>query len=179
MTSPPRAHAGSPEGVSGARELPPAALGGHLGRMHRVARRMCRSSEDAEDLVQETCARVLARPRLLNGDDELAYLLRAMRNVHLTGLRAEDRRPQTVSALERLEAPDPVSETAPQLAAEDAEVLDAVGSLPAHYCAALVAVDLVGLPYPEACRALRVRGGTLRSRLHRARRALRPLLAAR
>jgi DNA-directed RNA polymerase specialized sigma24 family protein len=37
--------------------------------------------------VQETYARLLARPRLLRSDDDLAYLLRALRNPFLNQKR--------------------------------------------------------------------------------------------
>ena len=50
------------------------------------------SREDAEDLVQETYARVLGRPRLLRNEDDLGYLLRALRNTFLNQKRAESRR---------------------------------------------------------------------------------------
>ena len=56
-----------------------------VDRLHRAALALCGSSHDAEDLVQETFARVLARPRRLRGDDELSYLLPALRNANLTG----------------------------------------------------------------------------------------------
>ncbi|HSJ72687.1 MAG TPA: sigma factor, partial [Miltoncostaeaceae bacterium] len=48
---------------------------------------------DAEDLVQETYARVLARPRLLRNEDDLGYLLRALRNTFVSARRARARRP--------------------------------------------------------------------------------------
>src|SRR3954447_15306579 len=54
---------------------------------------MTGSREDAEDLVQDTYARVLARPRFLRGDDDLGYLLRVLRNTHVSRLRAAGRRP--------------------------------------------------------------------------------------
>ena len=50
------------------------------------------SREDAEDLVQETYARVLSRPRFLRNEDDLGYLLRALRNTFLTRKRTESRR---------------------------------------------------------------------------------------
>jgi Sigma-70 region 2 len=53
------------------RPLDPAALGDHLDRLYRAAWALCGSREDAEDLVQETYARVLARPRLLRNEDDL------------------------------------------------------------------------------------------------------------
>jgi RNA polymerase sigma-70 factor, ECF subfamily len=51
--------------------LDPARLGDHLDRLYRAAWALCGSREDAEDLVQETYARVLSRPRLLRNEDDL------------------------------------------------------------------------------------------------------------
>ena len=59
------------------RTLDPARLGDHLDRLYRAAWALCGSREDAEDLVQETYARLLARPRWLRNEDDLGYLLRA------------------------------------------------------------------------------------------------------
>ena len=71
------------------RTLDPARLGDHLDRLYRAAWALCGSREEAEDLVQETYARVLARPRLLRREDDLGYLLRALRNTFLNQKRAE------------------------------------------------------------------------------------------
>ena len=57
------------------RLLDPETLGDHLDRLFRAAWALCGSREDAEDLVQDTYARVLARPRLLRNDEDLGYLL--------------------------------------------------------------------------------------------------------
>ena len=51
--------------------LDPARLGDHLDRLYRAAWALCGRREEAEDLVQETYARVLARPRFLRNDDDL------------------------------------------------------------------------------------------------------------
>src|SRR5436189_4326332 len=56
------------------RQLDPTRLGDHLDRLYRAAWALCGSREDAEDLVQETYARVLSRPRLLRREDDLGYL---------------------------------------------------------------------------------------------------------
>ena len=74
------------------RPLDPARIGDHLDRLYRAAWALCGSREDAEDLVQETYARVLGRPRLLRKDDDLGYLLRTLRNTFLTQRRTEGRR---------------------------------------------------------------------------------------
>src|SRR4051812_31104947 len=75
------------------RRLQPDELGDHLDRLFRAAWAMCGKREDAEDLVQETYARVLARPRWLRNNDDLGYLLRALRNTHIARARSAGRRP--------------------------------------------------------------------------------------
>ena len=74
------------------RPLDPTRLGSHLDRLYRAAWALSGSREDAEDLVQETYARVLSRPRLLRNEDDLGYLLRALRNTFLNQKRTESRR---------------------------------------------------------------------------------------
>jgi RNA polymerase sigma-70 factor, ECF subfamily len=153
--------------------LDPAALGDHLDRLYRAAIALCRSREDAEDVVQDTCARVLALPRVLRADDDLGYLLRALRHTFYNRVRDQRRRPVSVeltsAALEVLATGE---RQRPDAALANAEALRLVGELPPRYGAAVVAVDLVGLSYPQAARALRTRIGTVRSRLHRGRQAL-------
>ena len=56
------------------RQLDPQALGDHMDPLYRAALAMCGSREEAEDLVQETFARVLRRPRTVKGDNDLGYL---------------------------------------------------------------------------------------------------------
>ena len=77
------------------RRLDPDDLGDHLDRLYRAAWALCGDRHDAEDLVQETYAGVLARPRWLRGEDDLGYLLRALRNTHAGRLRTASRRPRT------------------------------------------------------------------------------------
>jgi len=67
------------------RTLDPQSLTTHVDRLYRAAWALCGSREDAEDLVQETFARVLSRPRVIHGDDDLYYLMRVLRNTFLTG----------------------------------------------------------------------------------------------
>jgi RNA polymerase sigma-70 factor (ECF subfamily) len=151
------------------RTLDPQSLTQHVDRLYRAAWALCGSREDAEDLVQETFARVLSRPRVLTGDDELYYLMRVLRNTFLTGLRTASRRPATVATLEDVVAADPRPTGRPEEALEVQELYSTIATLPEDFRLALVAVDVLGLSYREAARALRVREATLTTRLFRAR----------
>jgi Sigma-70 region 2 len=68
----------------GGRPLDPERLGDHIDRLYRAACALTRSRDAAEDLVRDTYARVLARPRFLRRDDDLGYLLQTMRNTFLS-----------------------------------------------------------------------------------------------
>src|SRR5947199_5005028 len=82
------------------RRLDPDRAVEHLPRLYRAARAWTRSREEAEDLVQETYARVLARPRWLRGEDEFGYLLRALRNTLISQRRTASRRPVTTELVD-------------------------------------------------------------------------------
>jgi RNA polymerase sigma-70 factor, ECF subfamily len=151
------------------RLLDPSRLGDHTDRLFRAAWALCGSREDAEDLVQETYARLLARPRLLRNEDDFGYLLRALRNTFLNQKRSESRRLRPSPLPEQLELVADVQARQPQAALEAAEVFAAVAALPDDFRDVLVAVDIAGLSYKEAARALRIREGTVMSRLYRAR----------
>ena len=148
-----------------------------MDQLYRAAWALCRSPHDAEDLVQETFARVLARPRRLSRDHELPYLLGALRNTYLTSLRTAGRRPSTV------ELPAEESQTMrsaradPEAALEQQELFAAIAALPDDFRQALIAVDLVGLSYREAGDLLGVREATVTTRVYRARRRIARTLA--
>ncbi len=154
------------------RTLDPKSLSQHVDRLYRAAWALCGSREDAEDLVQETFARVLSRPRVLHGGDEVYYLLRVLRNTFLTSRRTAGRRPVTVATLDDVIAADPKPLGQPERALEIQEVYATIAELPEDFRMALVAVDVLGLSYREAARALRVREATITTRLFRARRHL-------
>jgi RNA polymerase sigma-70 factor (ECF subfamily) len=159
------------------RTLDPQSLPQHVDRLYRAAWALCGSREDAEDLVQETFSRVLSRPRVLRGDDELYYLMRVLRNTFLTSRRTAGRRPVTVATLEEVVAADPKPTSRPERALEMQEVYARIAALPEEFRSALVAVDVFGLSYREAARALRVREETITTRLFRARKRITEQLA--
>jgi len=156
-------------------ELDPEHLGDHFDRLFRAAWGLTGSREDAEDLVQEAYARVLGKRRWLRGDD-LAYLLRVLRNTHFSRIRAAKRRPRSEPLpddLDRIEDPTAVG---PDAALEARDLYALIGALPDEFREALVAVDVVGLSYREAGRALRTREATIATRVYRARRRLAEVL---
>jgi RNA polymerase sigma-70 factor (ECF subfamily) len=152
-----------------ARTLDPQTLGDHLDRLYRAAWALSGSREDAEDLVQDTYERVLRRPRFVRRDDDLGYLYRTLRNTYFNARRTASRRPSVVADLDDVQAPSARSESQPELAAEQHLVLEAIAALPDAMREVLVAVDIVGLSYAEAGKALGVHENTVPTRLARAR----------
>lgn len=159
------------------RALDPQSLTRHIDRLYRAAWALCGSREDAEDLVQDTFARVLSKPRMLRGDDDLAYLMRVLRNTFFTSRRTASRRPVTSASLEDVVAADPQPRHQPEHALDVQELYAAVAQLPDDFRLALVAVDILGLSYREAASALRTREATITTRLFRARRQVAGMLA--
>ena len=151
-----------------AHRLDPDSVVAHLPALYRAARAWTGSRDEAEDLVQDVCAHVLARPRRVTGDD-LHYLLRALHNELTSRRRAAGRRPQTVELDEELGGGGGDRAGDPEAAAENAELVAAIAGLPDDFRDALVAVDVAGLSYQEAARLLEVPEGTVTSRLYRAR----------
>ena len=151
-------------------ELDPASLGDHLDRLYRAAWALCGSREDAEDLVQETYARVLARPRdVAAAGEPLPYLLAVLRNTFISSLRRRERRPRTApieDAEDRMAAPASAS---PAAAVAAREVFAAIAALPDDQRMVVAAVDVAGLSYAEAAESLEVPVGPVMSRLYRGR----------
>lgn len=151
------------------RQLDPNALGDHIDRLFRAAWSLCGSRDEAEDLVQETFARVLRKPRVLRSEDDLGYLLRVLRNTFFSQRRTASRRPQTTAMPDDMDVIEDRSASQPDAFIESDELYSAIAELPDDFRDALVAIDVVGLSYREAARHLGVREATITTRLHRAR----------
>ena len=150
----------------------------HSGFMYTVAYRLCGRREEAEDIVQAALVRVERGLETYQPGNLRGWLSRITTNVFLDEARRKSRRP--VQALP--DDPERVLEGAPDaeaaLAAQElpAYIQEAIGTLPYDFRAALVLCDVVGMSYPEISEALDVPVGTVRSRIHRGRSALRDLL---
>jgi RNA polymerase sigma-70 factor (ECF subfamily) len=149
----------------------------HLDALFRAARRFTRDHDAARDLVQDTLVRAYrAFDTFTPGTNGRAWLLSIVYSVFINGYHRQRRRPTTVSmdALEArfadrlLASPDAgVGATL-----SDAAVLAALDELPEEFRATVLLVDVEELTYEEAADALGCAVGTVRSRLHRARRVL-------
>jgi RNA polymerase sigma-70 factor, ECF subfamily len=151
------------------RVLDPAALGDHIDRLFRAAWALSGSRPDAEDLVQETFALVLAKPRRIRNEDDFGYLLQVLRNTFFSSRRKAARRIATEAIDEERVPADPSRATRPEEAAAAREVFAVIAALPDEFRDALVAVDVAGLTYREAAELLRTKEATITSRVFRAR----------
>jgi RNA polymerase sigma-70 factor (ECF subfamily) len=143
--------------------LDPNALWRHADRLYRAAWGLCGSKHDAEDLVQETFVNVLKRPRLIRDDNEIGYLLRALRNTYASRYRSDVQR-RTERQLNEDDAPPPRD-----AGVSAREIMQVIADTPAPYRDAVIAVDVIGLSYREAAQSLRTREATITSRVHRGR----------
>jgi len=153
-------------------------LGAHLDRLFRAAYALCGSREDADDLVQETYARVLRRPRFVRAGGERAYLMRVLRNVWYDTAGSPARRHEAAAGPEVFAFVADVRGD-PEVLLEARAAYAAIAELSVVLRETIVAVDIVGLSYKEAARALGTGPGTIMSRLYSARQKVAASLEAR
>ena len=146
-----------------------------LPRLRRFARSLARNAQDADDLVQITAERALARADQLRPDRPVAsWLFGILRNAWIDEGRSRRRR-------ESLLRPEALSESVGDpTAGSDPELLclqDALSRLPDDQRLAVALVLIEGLSYKEAASIMSVPVGTLTSRLARGREALQSMLS--
>ena len=98
------------------------------------------------------------------------YLLRALRNTFFTRLRRSAGGCVPVRCPTSSTSSPTRTRAIPRRPSKPRELYAAIAALPDDFRDVLVAVDVTGLSYKEAARALRIREGTVMSRLYRARR---------
>jgi RNA polymerase sigma factor (sigma-70 family) len=133
---------------------------------------LTRDRDAAEDLVQETLVKAIARADTWQPGTSLRpWLFRILHNTHVSN----HRRAQVRSAAAP-DLPEPVTPETQHRHLELREVLEALEKLPDSQRAPIVLVALEDMSYAEAARSLDVPLGTFMSRLGRGREALRKLL---
>jgi RNA polymerase sigma-70 factor (ECF subfamily) len=161
---------------------------GLADQVYRVARRLVGSREEAEDLVQETYARAFRSWRSYTpGTNMRAWLLRILTNLNVDRGRRIQRAPQT-QALEETDyylANKLASAAGEDVLEQDVvverlsqdSVVNALAEIPSQFRDVVVLVDIGDFTYADAAQILDIPIGTVMSRLHRGRRALKAKLA--
>jgi RNA polymerase sigma-70 factor (ECF subfamily) len=147
-----------------------AAVAAEIPRLRRFARVLVKHSDAADELVQETLVRAIgAREQFQEGTNLRAWLFTILRHARAAAVRRAARSPFL--------SPDTMPEAAISGGQEERQamrdVITAFRRLPPIHREALWVVVVEGLDYAEAAKVLGVPAGTLRSRLSRAREALR------
>jgi len=152
------------------------------GPAWRFSRGFCRDPHDAEDLVQDVLVTLLRTLSRFRGDSSLStwtYTVarRACARRRQRVRRFESHDPAAAAALER--RADPAATPPQQLERRElaAALESAIASLPEVQKQVLVMRDVEGLSAAEAAAVLGIGERAVKSRLHRARVALRVLLA--
>ena len=161
-------------------------VGEHLDGLYRSARRLTRNQTAAEDLVQEVMLKAWRSFHTFQeGTSIRAWLHRILMNAFFDAYRKQKREPELVeqedvgefylydkaregAALSQ--AGNPEIEVLDQIL--DAEVRDALESLPAQFRAAVLLADVEGFTYKEIAEILGIPNGTVMSRLSRGRHLL-------
>jgi RNA polymerase sigma-70 factor, ECF subfamily len=161
----------------------------HGGRMLAVARRFFQCSQDAEDAVQDAFLSAFKAIHSFKGDSHLGtWLHRILINSCLMRRRTSDRRPacsiesllptfdRTGHHTRPIKAPAGCPSHRAITDETRGQVRRAIDSLPEGYRTILILRDIEQLDTETTAEALGVSTATVKTRLHRARQALRTLL---
>ena len=147
----------------------------HGDRVYRLAFRLSGNTHDAEDITQETFIRVFRSLAGYQPGSFEGWLHRITTNVFLDTMRRRQR--IRMEALpdesDRIAGREPSPEQVYQDANLDPDLQAALDELLPEFRAAVVLCDVEGLSYEEIGATLGVKVGTVRSRIHRGRQALR------
>ena len=165
----------------GQREAFDSLVRAHAAGVYAVVSRLCATADEAEEVTQETFLRAWRGIAQFKGDCQLfTWLYRIGVN---EALRRNQRRAPEVSSMDDHRAHTPAdSRPTPDLEAEQHDLrlaLDAaVRALHPDYRAPLILRDIEGLGTVQAAQILDLSEAAFKSRLHRARSAVRDAVAA-
>jgi RNA polymerase sigma-70 factor (ECF subfamily) len=151
----------------------------HADRVYRLAFRLTGDAHDAEDLTQETFIRVFRSLASFKPGTFEGWLHRITTNLFLDMVRRRGRlRMEGLpDDTDRLPGGGPDPEQVFSDTHLDPQLQVALDELAPEFRAAVVLCDVEGLSYEEIAATLGVKLGTVRSRIHRGRQALRAALS--
>ncbi len=160
-----------------------ALLRPYLDDLYRLACRLCGDEHDAEDLVQDLAIRLYPRLDELEKVECLRpWLARVLHNLYIDAIRKRQRRPQgyidndsdrhLADLHDRSDGPEGRFE----LDDLQRELAASISSLSEEHRYVIIMHDMEGYTLNELTSILDVPLGTLKSRLHRARKLLRNAL---
>lgn len=147
------------------------------GGAHALAIQILGNADDAQDAVHDAFATALGNPGAYDaGKGPLKpWFLRVVRNRCIDMLRR--RRAPSARPVDELESPVKTPEEAVAASQDGSRVVRALASLPAERREIIVLRDYLDLSYAEIAGVLDIAPGTVMSRLHRARLALKEALS--
>ncbi len=154
----------------------------HSARVYRLAYRLTGNPHDAEDLTHDVFVRVFRSLHSYTPGTFEGWLHRITTNVFLDRMRRKQRirfdaLPEDAAG--RMATSEPGPEQVYDATHLDDDIQRALDALAPEFRAAVVLCDIEGLSYEEIAATLGVKLGTVRSRIHRGRAALRESLAHR
>lgn len=154
----------------------------HMDSLYNFALKMTGDSDDASDLLQETYLKAFRFwDKFEKGTNCKAWLFRIMKNTYINTYRKNTKEPDKVDYEEIenfYENIKPSSTDSAHLEKDiydnllDDELSDAISSLPEDFRTVVILCDIEGYTYDEIADFVDVPVGTVRSRLHRARKML-------
>lgn len=159
----------------------------HINSMYNFAYRLTFDKDDANDLVQETYLKAFRFiTSFQSGTNAKAWLFRILKNSFINDFRKKSKEPSKVDynevenfynseSVDRSITSDLRVESVQAMIGD--EITIALNALAVDFRTVIILSDLEGFTYEEMSKILDIPIGTVRSRLHRARKLLKDSLA--
>ncbi len=154
----------------------------HMDALYNFALKMTGDSDDANDLVQETYMKAFRFfDKFERGTNCKAWLFRIMKNTYINSYRKQSKEPDKIDYEEVENFYENIKASSTESAhlekelydnLLDDELSDAISSLPEDFRTVIILCDIEGFTYDEIADFIDCPVGTVRSRLHRARKML-------
>lgn len=154
----------------------------HMDSLYNYALKMTGDSDDASDLIQETYLKAFRFfDKFEKGTNCKAWLFRIMKNTYINTYRKSTKEPDKVDYEEIENFYENIKASNTDSAHLEKDIYDnlldddlseAISSLPEDFRTVVILADIEGFTYDEIADFIDVPVGTVRSRLHRARKML-------